>query len=113
MSRVRASVNTAETRVTSTIAACDGLVVAGPECLEPEAIAALRDWFAETSRPVYACGPLIPHGAQAVAFEKAQSPEASKIESFLDAKLASHGDHSVIYVGITPFYTNRIPVDKR
>ena len=87
---------------TSTIVACDGLVCAVPECFEPEAIATLREWFAETSRPVYACGPLIPHGAQAAAFEKAQSPEAAKIESFLDAKLASHGDHSVIYVGIVP-----------
>lgn len=88
----------------STLAACDGIVVAGPECFEPEGVAALRDWFAETSRPVYACGPLIPHGPQAAAFEKAQSPEASKIESFLDAKLASHGDNSVIYVGIVPLF---------
>lgn len=86
----------------STIAACDGIVFAGPECFEPEGIAALREWFAESSRPVYACGPLIPHGTQAAAFEKAQSPEAAKIESFLNAKLASHGDHSVIYVGFVP-----------
>ncbi|KZT72409.1 glycosyltransferase family 1 protein [Daedalea quercina L-15889] len=85
-------------RTYDTIAGCDGLILAGPECYEPEAVAALRDWFAESSRPVYACGPLIPHGPQAVSFERQQSPEAAKIEGFLDAMLASHGDNSVIYV---------------
>ncbi|KAH9927773.1 uncharacterized protein B0H18DRAFT_1118302 [Fomitopsis serialis] len=81
-----------------TIAGCDGLLIASPECYEPEAVAALRDWMAESSRPVYACGPLIPSGARAVAFEKLQGSEAAKVESFLDAKLASHGQHSVLYV---------------
>lgn len=81
--------------------ACDGIVLATPECYEPEAIAALRDWLAETSRPIYAIGPLIPSGAQAAAFEKLQSSDAAKVESFLDAKLASHGEHSVLYVSLT------------
>ncbi|KAH9833566.1 uncharacterized protein C8Q71DRAFT_860354 [Rhodofomes roseus] len=85
-------------RTYDTMAECDGLVFAGPECYEPEAIATLRDWLAESSRPVYACGPLIPSGAQAAAFEKLEGSDATKVESFLDAKVASHGKHTVLYI---------------
>ncbi|TFY54047.1 hypothetical protein EVJ58_g9090 [Rhodofomes roseus] len=85
-------------RTSDTMEACDGIVLATPECYEIEAIAALRDWLAGSSRPIYACGPLIPSGAQAVAFEKLQSSDAAKVESFLHAKLTSHGEHSVLYI---------------
>ncbi|KAH9828759.1 uncharacterized protein C8Q71DRAFT_719010, partial [Rhodofomes roseus] len=92
------SVADRSTCVAGTMEACDGIVLATPECYETEAIAALRDWLAGSSRLIYACGPLIPSGVQAVAYEKLQSSDAAKVESFLHAKLASHGEHSVLYI---------------
>lgn len=69
-----------------------------PECYEPKAIAALREWFAETSRRVIVCGPLIPSGEQAIVNEKRQTSNASEISDFLDAVLESHGPKSLVYV---------------
>ncbi len=64
----------------------------------PEAAKAVRAWFAERKGRIYYAGPLIPHGKDAEANELKQSQQSEKIVRFLDEKLASHGERSVIYV---------------
>lgn len=70
-----------------------------PEPYEPEAVAAVRDWFGKTGRPVYVCGPLLPPtSATATAKEQQQSTEAVQIQEFLDTTLKTSGEKSLLYV---------------
>lgn len=71
-----------------------------PASYEPEAVAAMKAWFAETSRPAYACGPLLPTASESAAnaTEKAQSSESDKIQAFLDGTLETSGKRSALYV---------------
>lgn len=82
---------------------CDGLIISSPEAYEPAAVAAIKEWFAETSRPVWAIGPLFPKMAspEAVAGEATQSESWEGIKEFLDAALTAHGEHSLLYVSHT------------
>ncbi len=83
-----------------TLEASDGLMMITPTSYEPEAVATAKAWFAETGRPSYAVGPLLPSAskATAVANEKKQSSEASEIQEFLDATLKTSGEKSLVYV---------------
>ncbi len=59
----------------------------------------MRGWYAETGRPVYVCGPLLPPtSATATAKEKQQSKEAIEISEFLDTTLKTSGEKSLLYV---------------
>ena len=80
--------------------AADGAISITPTSYEPEAVAAMRTWFGETGRPVYAVGPLLPSASKeaAAANEKKQSGEGSQIQEFLDATLKSSGPKSLLYV---------------
>lgn len=76
----------------------DGLVTFDAADYCPEAAKAVRAWFAERKRKVCYAGPLIPHGKDAEANELKQSQQSENIVRFLEEKLASHGERSVIYV---------------
>ncbi len=71
-----------------------------PTSYEPEAVAAAKAWFAETDRPAYAVGPLLPSASKATAAanEKKQSAESSQIQEFLDATVKTSGEKSLVYV---------------
>ena len=60
----------------------------------------MRQWFKETNRPVYACGPLLPSASKgaAVANETKLSKESVEIQSFLDEVLRTSGEKSLVYV---------------
>lgn len=68
--------------------------------LEPEAFAAIRDWFSELGKSVHVVGPLLPDtkNTVAVAGETQQSTNGSAVEAFLDKTLQSQGDKSLLYV---------------
>ncbi|KAI0633272.1 UDP-Glycosyltransferase/glycogen phosphorylase [Trametes polyzona] len=76
----------------------DGLFLVTPESYEPEAVAALRGWLKESTKPTYVIGPLLPTGGRAAAEEKLQSPEAQAIVAFLDNTLSASGERSVLYI---------------
>lgn len=85
-----------------TYEACSGIIVASPEAYEPEAIAATRDWMAETGRQAWVIGPLLPpiQTKEAISGEEAQSAGSRKIKEFMRKVLVSHGEHSMLYVSI-------------
>ncbi|KAI0353321.1 UDP-Glycosyltransferase/glycogen phosphorylase [Trametes cingulata] len=86
-------------RAFETLESCEGAFLITPESFEPEAVAAVRQWYAETSRPVYTCGPLLPaRSATSTENEKKQSKEAVEIQEFLDATLKSAGEKSLLYL---------------
>lgn len=58
----------------------------------------MKDWFAKTTRQVFAAGPLLPAVFQTAASELAESSKALEITQFLDQVLMSHGKKSVLYV---------------
>ncbi|OJT12307.1 UDP-glycosyltransferase 73E1 [Trametes pubescens] len=85
--------------VHKTLEVCDGAFLITAEPYEPEAVAAVRGWYAETGRPVYVCGPLLPPtSATATAKEKQQSKEAIEISEFLDTTLKTSGEKSLLYI---------------
>lgn len=70
-----------------------------PESYEPDAVAAVRKWYAETGRSAYVCGPLLPpSSATAKAKEQQQSKQATEISAFLDTTLKTSGEKSLLYV---------------
>lgn len=82
-----------------TLEVCDGAFLITAEPYEPEAVAAVRGWYAATGRPVYVCGPLLPpDSVTATAKEKQQSKEAVEISEFLDTTLKTSGEKSLLYV---------------
>ena len=78
----------------------DGALLTTPEPYEPDAVAACREWFAQTGRPVYGVGPVLPSASKATvtAGEKKQSNDATKVQAFLDNVLETDGPQSVLYV---------------
>ena len=76
----------------------DGLFVMTSESYGPKAVAALRKWYAYTSKSAYVVGPLLPLGSHAASREKVQSKEAEQIEAFLDDTLKTSGEKSLLYV---------------
>ncbi|KAI0333570.1 UDP-Glycosyltransferase/glycogen phosphorylase [Cubamyces sp. BRFM 1775] len=85
-------------RVYETLRSCNGVILFTPESYEPEAVAAVRAWKAETGHKAYVCGPLIPTGSQAAANEKKQSTETAEIEAFLETTLKTSGEKSLLYI---------------
>ncbi|KAI0368559.1 UDP-Glycosyltransferase/glycogen phosphorylase [Pilatotrama ljubarskyi] len=86
-------------RAFETLESCDGAFLITPESYEPEAVEAVRQWYAETSRPVYTCGPLLPaSSATSTENEKKQSMESTEIQEFLDATLKNAGEKSLLYI---------------
>ncbi|KAL1942706.1 hypothetical protein VTO73DRAFT_4946 [Trametes versicolor] len=85
--------------VFQTMESCDGALLITAEPYEAEAVAAVKNWYAETGRPAYVCGPLLPPtSATATAKEKQQSTEAVQIQEFLDTTLKTSGEKSLLYI---------------
>lgn len=84
----------------STIEQADGAILFTPESYEPEAVKAFKGWFAETGRPAYVSGPLLPSASKKTAneTEKKLSKESAEIQEFLDETLKTSGEKSLIYV---------------
>lgn len=77
----------------------DGVITFDAVGYHPEATAAFREWFAETSRRVFFTGPpVVPPTAECVSEEQRHG-----VLAFLDSQLASHGARCVVYVGNVRF----------
>ena len=76
---------------------CDGIVLASPECYEPNTIAALREWMAETSRPIRIV-PMTPCGSLTDVVEKRQPDITADVEDSLTFTLDRRGERSPLYV---------------
>lgn len=81
----------------------DALITFDAADYQPQATDAVRQHFAEKSRKAYYAGPLMPSGAQAKEKEKINSENGGEIMAFLDEKLKSAGEHSVLYVSVPRF----------
>lgn len=81
----------------------DALITFDAADYQPQATDAVRQHFAEKSRKAYYAGPLMPSGAQAKEKEKINSENGGEIMAFLDKKLKSAGEHSVLYVSVPRF----------
>ena len=85
---------------------CDGFVSVSNAAYEPESLDAMRSWLAETNRPLYAIGPLIPTGygdasglsSVAKQMEIDSSTNGGEVQNFLDMTLKRYGEYSLIYV---------------
>ncbi|KAH9925915.1 UDP-Glycosyltransferase/glycogen phosphorylase [Epithele typhae] len=86
-------------QVNEHIAMTDGALLTSFESWEKDSIQVARNWLAETGRPVYTTGPLLPPASKtSVANEKIQSPEGAEIEAFLGEMLSRSGEHSLLYI---------------
>ena len=83
--------------------ATDGAILFTAESYEPEAVAALKAWFAVSGRPAYVAGPLLPLASKEIAneTEKKLSREATEIQDMLEATLKTAGENSLLYVSPT------------
>ncbi|KAI0633620.1 UDP-Glycosyltransferase/glycogen phosphorylase [Trametes polyzona] len=73
------------------------LITAEP--YEPDAVAAMKGWYAASGRHAYVCGPLLPpRSSVAVEKEKQQSAQGTKIQEFLDSTLKTSGEKSLLYI---------------
>ena len=82
---------------------CDGIITSGPACFEPpEGLSALTAWLAETSRSLYAVGPLSPldNYEHAVVQEKTMSKDSQAIDNFMERTLKENGERSMIFVSL-------------
>lgn len=88
----------ADSCLISLLAAADGMLLGTPELYEPEQVAAVRAWFAETGRKVYAIGPSLPLNDAVVAPERQLTDKGLEIERFMDTTLEHDGPLSLVYV---------------
>ncbi|KAI0780038.1 UDP-Glycosyltransferase/glycogen phosphorylase [Fomes fomentarius] len=72
----------------------NGLLTFDAADYAPKAVSALRSLFAKTGRKAYYTGPLIPRTEE----DTSKDPRSVKIQKFLDDKLVSHGEKSVVYI---------------
>lgn len=76
----------------------DSLLLGMPEVYEPEPVAAVQTWFAETGCKVYVVGPSLPLNDTVIAREDQVTDRGREIEHFMDTVLQSHDIQSLIYV---------------
>ncbi|KAG5633982.1 hypothetical protein H0H81_004049, partial [Sphagnurus paluster] len=71
----------------------DAILIASSESYEKESLDALRGWFAEMQKPLYAIGPLLPNNSTAGS----DINKNAGIEAFLDDILQNHGKNSLFF----------------
>ena len=83
--------------------ATDGAILFTAESYQPEAVTALKEWFAVSGRPIYVSGPLLPSSSNEIAneTEKKLSMEAAEIQDMLEITLKMDGEKSLLYVSST------------
>ncbi|KAI0371040.1 UDP-Glycosyltransferase/glycogen phosphorylase [Pilatotrama ljubarskyi] len=97
-------------RIYEALESCDGTFLMSPQSYEPDAVAAVRQWYAETSRQVYVCGPLLPpQTATAAENEKKQSKVSAEIQEFLDKTLKTAGERSLLYMSFGSLFWPKSP----
>ena len=74
----------------------DGIITFDAADYTPDTTKQLRAFFKETGRTINYAGPLMPQGKE----DASKDPRSERILKFLDEKLASHGERSVIYVSM-------------
>ncbi|KAK7682538.1 hypothetical protein QCA50_014338 [Cerrena zonata] len=88
---------------------CDGIVLSTAQPYEPEAVAEVTAWFAETSREVYTFGHLLPIGAGASAGEQKDSEQSAEIVQFLQKTLETDGPESLLYISFGSIFWSTQP----
>ncbi|OCH84632.1 UDP-Glycosyltransferase/glycogen phosphorylase [Obba rivulosa] len=83
---------------------CDGVLMSTAESYEPDSIAGVCKWFAETSRSAYTFGPLLPEEKGSISKERDSSDKGIAIEEFLDTSLQTHGPKSLVYISFGTFW---------
>ncbi|KAG5650553.1 hypothetical protein H0H81_011834 [Sphagnurus paluster] len=84
----------------------DAFLIASSDSYEKESLDALRGWFAEMQKPLYAVGPLLPSNSTS-------RPDINKntgIEVFLDNILQTHGKNTLFFISFgTHFWPTESP----
>ena len=76
----------------------DGVIHATHSLYEKETLEKWSEWLAP--RPVISVGPISPPVTKRdIELERTKSPISEEVLTFLDYCLATHGPHSVIFVG--------------
>lgn len=76
-----------------------GIVTFDAADYQPKATNGIREFYAEKGTgQVFFAGPLLPSGSQAVSNEKSLAQNGNGVMDFLDEKLKSAGERSVLYV---------------
>ncbi|TFK85644.1 glycosyltransferase family 1 protein [Polyporus arcularius HHB13444] len=81
-------------KVSNMIQNAHGIITFDAADYAPEVSKQIRSYFAETGRKIVYAGPLIPEGEE----DTSKDPRSEKVSKFLEDKLASHGEKSVIYI---------------
>ncbi|KAL1942098.1 hypothetical protein VTO73DRAFT_6628 [Trametes versicolor] len=77
----------------------DGIVTFDAADYQPKATNGIREFYAEKGTgKVFFAGPLLPSGSQAVSNEKVLAHNGNGVMDFLDEKLKSKGERSVLYL---------------
>jgi len=69
--------------------------MASSYAFESESLQAMKSWFADWNKELFAVGPLLPSG---YGFTKQSSRGATEIENFMDRALKEYGEKSVVFV---------------
>ena len=85
-------------RVSRYVEGTDGVFLCSPDCIEPGAKAAIREWYSEKSRSVVVCWSVPPSSSFALSEEKKQSADTQQIEALLESTLRTSGEKSLVYV---------------
>lgn len=85
----------------------EGIVTFDAADYAPHAAKQLRAYYAKTGRKVYYAGPLIPQRQE----DTSRDQRSEEVTKFLDEKLTSHGEGSLIYVGRDPSKTSLVNSD--
>ncbi|KAF8067710.1 UDP-Glycosyltransferase/glycogen phosphorylase [Lyophyllum atratum] len=79
-----------------TLMDCDGFLTATSDAYEKESLDAVRAWFGELQKPVYAVGPLLPAGYTSTQSDV--NERNANVQVFLENALKNHGQHSVLLI---------------
>ncbi|KAI0630197.1 UDP-Glycosyltransferase/glycogen phosphorylase [Trametes polyzona] len=87
----------------------DGLITFDAAEYHPRATAAILQYYGKDSRKAIYAGPLLPAGEKAVSTEAFQSHNGGEIMAFLDEKLKTAGERSVLYVSFGSLFWPKDP----
>ncbi|TFK86898.1 glycosyltransferase family 1 protein [Polyporus arcularius HHB13444] len=91
-------------RIPEILAKTEGIVTFDAADYAPHAAKQLRAYYAKTGRKVYYAGPLIPQRQE----DTSKDQRSEEVTKFLDEKLTSHGEGSLIYISFGSLFW---PVD--
>jgi len=74
---------------------CDGVIAVNAHCWEQSAIDAMKFWYADWNKKVYAIGPLLP---ASLGLLEQSTRGSDDIKEFLDGMIAKKGQKSVVLV---------------